>query len=125
MTLGLYSKLHAGPAEEWVNDSLGGVFYVVFWCLAILLALGRIEPRGVALVVVAVTSSLEFLQLWHPVALEAIRASFVGRALLGTTFSWNDFPYYFLGGGIGWLIVRMLLGIEESPGTANEPRQPT
>ncbi len=35
--LGLYSKFYSGPAANWVNNSLGGVFYEVFWCLLIFL----------------------------------------------------------------------------------------
>ena len=30
MPLGLYTKVYAGLAAAWVNNSLGGVFYVLF-----------------------------------------------------------------------------------------------
>ena len=33
--LGLYTKVYAGSAAAWVNNSLGGVFYVLFWCLLV------------------------------------------------------------------------------------------
>ena len=100
--VGLYSKVYAGPLAEWVNNSLGGVFYVLFWCLVIFGCLPKARPRGIALAVVAVTGGLEFLQLWHPPFLEWLRSYGLGQILLGTTFAWSDFPYYVIGGGLGW-----------------------
>jgi hypothetical protein len=99
---GFYCKFYAGPARHWVNDSLDGVFYEIFWCLILSLALPRTAPRTLAAGVLAATCFLEFLQLWHPPFLEALRATFPGAAILGTTFDWSDFPYYFAGSGIGW-----------------------
>jgi hypothetical protein len=58
--------------------------------------------------VLAATCVLEFLQLWHPPFLEALRSNFLGATILGTTFDWTDFPYYFAGSGIGWLWLSML-----------------
>jgi hypothetical protein len=29
--VGVYTKFHQGPAADWVNNSLGGVFYEIFW----------------------------------------------------------------------------------------------
>lgn len=108
--VGFYSKLYAGPAANWVNNSLSGVLYVIFWCLLIFLLVPNAKPRVVALAVLAVTSILEFAQLWHPPVLEWARSSFVGRSLLGSYFTWSDFPYYVLGCGIGWLWMRWLQG---------------
>jgi hypothetical protein len=106
--VGFYSKFYAGPAASWVNNSLSGVFYEIFWCLLILLFWGEGKPWIIATSVLAATSVLEFLQLWHPPFLEFMRSYFIGRAVLGTSFAWSDFPYYFLGCGIGWLWLRRL-----------------
>jgi hypothetical protein len=106
--LGFYSKFYAGPAAGWVNNSLGGVFYEVFWCLLISLPLNTSKPRVVATSVLIATCCLELLQLWHPPFLELLRSTFIGRTILGTSFTWSDFPYYFLGCGIGWLWMRQL-----------------
>jgi hypothetical protein len=106
--LGFFTKSYRGPAEDWVNDSLGGVFYVVFWCLVAGLFCRRARSVTIVLAVLAVTCSLEFLQLWHPPFLQTLRHSFLGAALLGTTFVWSDFPYYFLGAGLAWLWLRAL-----------------
>ena len=29
--IGFYSKFYRGSAAQWVNGSLGGVFYEIFW----------------------------------------------------------------------------------------------
>jgi len=55
-----------------------------------------------------ITCALEVLQLWHPKFLEMIRSSFIGSALIGTTFSWLDFPHYAIGCFIGWQWLRWL-----------------
>ena len=110
--IGFYSKFYRGPAAAWVNDSLGGVFYEIFWCLLILLFLPKVKPWIIALSVLVVTCILEFMQLWHPPFLEIFRSNFIGRTLLGTTFTWTDFPYYFLGSGIGWFWIKHLQTLE-------------
>ncbi len=106
--LGLYTKFYAGPAAEWVNNSLSGVLYVVFWCLFILLLAPDARPGVIAVSVLAITCALELAQLWHPPFLEWARRGFIGRTLLGTHFTWSDYPYYVLGSGIGWLWMRGL-----------------
>lgn len=99
---GFYSKFYRGPASAWVNDSLGGVFYEIFWCLAVFLLASAWRPRWIAAGVLCATCTLEFLQLWHPPFLEMLRSHFVGRTILGATFDWTDFPYYFIGSAVGW-----------------------
>ena len=106
--LGLASKLYAGPGAWWCGSYLGGVFYVMLWCVAAFIAWPRARPERIAAWVVAVTCVLEALQLWHPAWLEPMRRSFWGAALLGNTFSWWDFPYYFLGGALAWALMARL-----------------
>jgi hypothetical protein len=106
--VGLYSKLYTGPGASWVNNSLSGVIYEIFWCLAVLLFLPRVRAWKIAAWVLVITCFLEVLQLWRQPHLETVRATFIGRALLGTSFTWLDFPYYVVGCGIGWLLMRIL-----------------
>ena len=108
MPLGLYSKFYSGQAARWVNDSLGGVLYVIFWCLFVFLFLGNTKPWKIATGIFAITCLVEFLQLWHPLLLQYFRSHLIGRTVLGTTFTWFDFPYYLVGGGIGWLWMKFL-----------------
>ena len=95
--LGFATKFYTGPASGWVQHSAGGVLYVMFWILVVLAVRPRLTPLRVGVAVFLVTSTLEVLQLWHPAWLEALRAPFLGRALLGSTFAWWDFPHYALG----------------------------
>ena len=115
--IGFYSKFYTGPAANWVNDSLSGVFYEIFWCILVFLFLHNTKPWIIATFVLMMTCLLEFLQLWHPPFLEFIRSYFIGRAVLGTSFTWSDFPYYFLGCSIGWLWMRWLQNAGKSPST--------
>jgi hypothetical protein len=101
--IGFGLKLYRGPGQHWANNYAVGVMYVVFWCLVSLF----IWPRPASIVWIAagvllVTSALEAAQLWHPPILEGARQSFLGRALIGTSFDWLDFPHYFLGFLLGW-----------------------
>lgn len=106
--IGLGSKYYQGPFAEWANNSLGGVFYEIFWILLVVLIQPKLSPGWVAFGVFVVTSSLEFAQLWKPPFLEIVRATLFGRLLLGTTFSWWDFPYYILGCELAWLGLKAL-----------------
>jgi hypothetical protein len=106
--VGIGTKLYSGPGAAWISDSVGGVLYVVFWILVLMAARPTTRPVVAALGVLAVTSLLEALQLWHPAWLAPVRATFVGHALLGNTFSWLDYPYYALGAMIGWAAVALV-----------------
>lgn len=103
--LGFATKFYHGPAEGWVNNSLGGVFYEIFWCLVIGLFWPRGNPLWIALTVFFATCLLEFLQLIHPPFLEYLRSFFIGRTILGNSFSPSDFLYYASGAvlGYGWI----------------------
>ena len=118
---GFYTKFYTGPAANWVNNSLGGVFYEIFWCLLVFLFRGRTTPWKIATAVFVATCLLEFLQLWHLPFLELLRNTFIGRTVLGATFTWSDFPYYALGCGVGWMWMRTILPKSDedvAPGTA-------
>ena len=54
------------------------------------------------------TCILEVMQLWHPPFLEFLKSFFIGRTILGNTFAWSGFPYYFIGIGSGlYVMVRL------------------
>ncbi|MBD3391606.1 MAG: DUF2809 domain-containing protein [Chitinivibrionales bacterium] len=106
--VGFASKFYTGWGAPWVNNSLGGVLYVIFWCLAIFVLFPQERPSAIAAAVFTATSLLEILQLWHPSFLESIRSTFVGATLIGTTFVWSDFFYYAIGCIAGWIWVDRL-----------------
>ena len=106
VAVGLATKVYSGPGETWVRAQAGGLFYVVFWTVLVLAVWPRFSSAGVAGVVVLATCCVEVLQLWHPTPLEWVRSSWSGQLLLGNSFSWWDFPPYFVGGLIGYIAAR-------------------
>jgi hypothetical protein len=120
---GLYCKVYSGPAANWVHNSLSGVLYELFWCLLVSILFERIKPWTIAVSVLIATCLLEFMQLWHPPFLELVRSTFVGRTLLGTSFTWLDFPHYLAGCAIGWLWTRGTAS-RLSPGRSPAAGQP-
>ena len=104
--IGYAIRFAQGPIPEWLKDAIGGLAYEIFWVLLVVFLFPRAVLRLVAIGVCLSTCGLECLQLWHPPLLEAARATLAGRLVLGNTFSWLDFPPYFLGSWLGWLWVR-------------------
>lgn len=105
LVLGFYTKFYPGPAKNWVNNSLGGFFYTMFFCFVFVFFFPN-KPFRVCLWVFTITSFIEFTQLLHFPFLEFIREYFIGRALIGSTFNGSDFLYYFLGAAISYLLLR-------------------
>ncbi|MBD2728010.1 DUF2809 domain-containing protein [Nostoc sp. FACHB-892] len=111
--MGFLFKYYTGSAHQWFNDYGAAIFYEIFWCLfAFLFLRNRAAIIQIPIWVFVITCILEFLQLWHPPLLEEIRATLIGKLLLGTTFVWWDFPHYVLGSVLGWLWLRQLQKID-------------
>lgn len=108
--IGFASKFYAGPGASWVGAYAGGALYEIFWILVILTVWPRLPVPRVAIGVFTVTCGLEVLQLWRPPMLEALRSTFLGRALVGSTFSWWDFPHYAAGAAAGFALAHALAG---------------
>lgn len=107
-TLGFASKFYTGTNAKWFNNSLGGFLYEIFWSLVISFILIKVKAWKIALSVFIVTCILEFLQLWHPVFIETIRGTFIGRTIIGTTFVPSDFIYYIIGSIAGWILLERI-----------------
>ncbi|NES83530.1 MAG: DUF2809 domain-containing protein [Moorea sp. SIO2B7] len=87
--LGVLSKFYSGPDQQWVNGYAGGVLYELFWCLFVFLLISSSGAiMAIPLWVFAITCILEIMQLWQTPIVQPLRSSFIGRWLLGTTFSW-------------------------------------
>jgi hypothetical protein len=116
---GVATKFYGGPAAGWVQAHAGGVLYVIFWTAVVLALRPSLSGPMAAAGVFVGTCLLEGLQGWHPAPLEAIRNTFVGHAVLGSTFSWWDVPHYVTGALLGGLLGRIL-----RPKRENGPQQP-
>ena len=91
-------------------DYGAGLLYEVFWILVLFFFFPRKEwTNKIALWVFTVTSVLEVLQLWRSPTLEWIRSHFLGRALIGTSFCWWDFPHYAVGSLFGWCLINGMI----------------
>ena len=106
--LGFITKFYPGPGHNWLNDAFGGVPYEIFWILLIAYLRPKASPLKISVGVCLMTCAVEFLQLWSPPFLQTIRLTSLGRLVLGNSFSWLDFPYYFLGSALGWGWVQSL-----------------
>jgi hypothetical protein len=112
--VGLACKVYTGLGGWWFNDYGGGVAYEIFWCLVLFFFWPKKKDAAkIAVGVFIVTCLLETLQLWHPPLLQQIRSTFLGKALLGTTFVWWDFPHYILGCFIGWLWISCIAELSQ------------
>lgn len=108
--LGVFFKFYQGPGGWWFNEYGAGLLYEIFWILVIFSFLPNKDLiNRIPLGVFIATSALEVLQLSHFWILEEIRSTFLGRALIGTTFVWWDFPHYAIGCIIGWLWIRSVV----------------
>jgi hypothetical protein len=93
---------------EFISDAGGSIAYELFWILLVVTIFPRANIRITAISICLATCAIEFLQLYQPPWLQAIRATLPGRLVLGTTFSWKDFPPYFVGCALGLLLVGYL-----------------
>lgn len=106
--LGYSVRFATGITPEWFNNAVGNIAYESFWIFLVLAIWPKLRPPAVAIAVCLATCALEFLQLSQDPLLIAARRTIVGRLILGTTFTWVDFPTYFLGSAIGgWLALRL------------------
>lgn len=104
--LGYVVRFYQG-GQGWLNDALGSIAYEIFWILLVVFLSPQVSLLGTAVGVCLVTCGVEFIQLWQTPFLQATRATFFGRLILGNTFSWSDFPSYFVGSFLGWIWTRL------------------
>lgn len=105
----VYAAFRSQLNNVWIQQNGGGVPYTVFWILlvAVFWPSKRLALR-ICIVVVLAVCGLEFFQLYNPEPLATFRRTRFGAALLGSTFVWNDIPPYFIGGAIGWVVLKIL-----------------
>ena len=104
IALGLASRKYPGlfPAVlgKYPGDAL--------WALMVFLGLALVWPRWsshrLALVALLIAYLGEFSQLYHAPWIDAIRATTLGHAALGSGFSWFDLIAYTVGIALGLAI---------------------
>ena len=93
---------------DWFSDISGSIVYQILCVAIVQFCLPKLSIVKAAIGVFLFASAIEFLQLWKPPFLQAIRATLPGRLVLGNTFMWSDFPPYLLGSIVGGLWVQGL-----------------
>lgn len=111
---GLACKYYRGRGGVWMinwvnNWGPASVAYEwLFMLLAFIVWPSRRHVIRIGVCVFVMTCVVEFLQLWKPPLLQSVRATLPGRLVLGTTFSWWDFPAYAVGCVLGVLLLRCI-----------------
>jgi hypothetical protein len=95
-------------ANTWANDFLGSVAYEMLLMVLGAFCFAAVRPIWIALWVCLATCVIEVLQLWQNPGYVAIRATFLGRLILGNRFTWSDFFAYFVGCLAGWAWLQWL-----------------
>ena len=111
--LGFATKFYYGPGETWIQIYAGGILYEIFWMLIIAFVFPRLHDLLNAGIVFSATSILEFVQLWQPPILEALRSNFLGATIVGVGFDPWDFLYYAIGCLLGFFLLRGYHAISE------------
>lgn len=85
----------------------GGALYVIFW-MFFLSIFSSLSAKHNSIFVTCATCLIEISQAWHPAWLNIIRSYKLGYAIFGKVFSLTDFPPYFLGGMLGYVMLASL-----------------
>lgn len=82
------------------------------WSMVVFFGLGtlftRVTTLRVALMAVAFSWAIEFLQLYHAPWIDSIRSTLLGRLVLGSTFNSPDLVAYVIGVALAALADRVL-----------------
>jgi Protein of unknown function (DUF2809) len=106
--LGYSVRFATGLGLPLFQDIFGSVAYQVLLMFIAAFFFPRMNLVKIAIGVFLLSSAIELLQLWQPPFLQAIRATWTGRVLLGNTFLLADFPPYAIGCFLGWLCLKGL-----------------
>ena len=104
---GLGSRAYAGPGAAFIRLYVGDVLYATlfYWCFRWLMPA---RPKHWAAVcALAFCWVIELGQLYQAPWIDGLRATLLGRLVLGAGFLWSDFPCYTLGAALGWLLDRL------------------
>lgn len=95
---------------EWLRDAGGGALYVCLMAVLIQWIGPELSAFEAAALALALTVAIEFGQLSDSPKLISARSTLVGRLVLGSTFSWWDFPPYVFGSALAFWLLRAMRG---------------
>lgn len=101
--IGIFTKYYSGPGFSVINNRLGGFFYVTFGIILLgSIFVKKISVFTISLLVLILTIIVEITQLFSHPLLDYIRSFWIGKMVLGNSFSWLDIPWYILGAIVGY-----------------------
>ena len=119
--LGLATKCYSGAGQQWVHDYAGDILYTMFWYFLCILMFPQTRPAFMSLLVFFFSVFVELSQLSDATQLLWLRQFFVGRTLVGVSFSFTDIGYYYLGSQLA-LFLHLGLHLFFFPAAAAKPK---
>ena len=105
---GLYTREYQGPHAVIINNNVGGAMYVMFGSLLFSLVFPRMKAWKVVSLAFGITCLLELLQWFRFPILIRLTQNKILAYLLGNSFNWTDFIFYFVGGVVAFGLLLML-----------------
>jgi hypothetical protein len=96
--------LFEGVEPGWVRASAGDAVVVLPVYAVAAIVFARRRPWQIAVGVLALAWLVEFSQRYHAPWIDRVRATFVGRMTLGSSFSVSDLWCYAIGVAVAWFI---------------------
>lgn len=106
--LGYFVRFSKELHAPLLQDIGGSLAYQILMMLGLAFLFPRLPLVKCAVGVFVFSCAVEVLQLWQAHFILAVRATWPGRVILGTTFNWWDFPPYALGCVLGWFVLSAL-----------------
>jgi hypothetical protein len=106
-------RCYRGWGQYWVKDYISSIVYVMILSVGLFTVLPtKKNVWRIPLIGFVLTCGLEFLQLYKPPILQAFRSTLFGSALIGTCFVWLQFPFYIVGAGCSYLLLKFLFSFQ-------------
>lgn len=105
LPFGILVKIYGGLL---FSNKFAGLLYVVFWIFAAAVVFPKASPILLSGLVLVLSCGLEFLQLTDHSVMQSMRSTFIGRSLIGNSFSWSDMLYYGLGAVLSYFWLRKI-----------------
>jgi hypothetical protein len=120
--MGIATKFSHGPGQAWMTAYGGDILYPMFWFHIAIFLFPTLRPLPTAITVFTFSTAVETTQLFDWPILLQLRESFLGRTLVGASFSQTDIFYYALGCALSVAIYKML-NLFFFPSAAAKPRR--
>jgi len=123
---GLGSRRLGASLPRFVAEYAGDTLYATLMVLLVAFARPRASAWAPVVVGLGLSALVEVSQLVQGGPLGLLRATTLGRLVLGTTFVWSDFPCYAAGALLGGAIDRLvwLTGARGGPDARPPPPPP-